>query len=59
MRTRTGLNLIIMLLGGYLDCDVRVDTEEKTEKKERKKRKERRNEDKAFSLAGTNGSNRG
>ena len=40
-RTNAGLNLVKMLLGGYLECDVRVDTQEKTEGKERKKGKKK------------------
>ena len=67
-RTKAGLNLVGMLLGAYLECEVRVYTQEKAEikernkrkkeKKERKERKERRKEDKALSSPETHGRNR-
>ena len=41
-RTKTGLNLVRMILGGYLECDARVDTQEKTEGKGKKEKKEER-----------------
>ena len=46
-----------MVLGRYLECDVRVDTQEKIAGEKRKKKKEEK-EDKAFSSAERNGRNR-
>ena len=37
----TGINLVIMPPDGYLECEVRVNTQEKTAGKERKRRKKK------------------
>ena len=38
-RTNVCLNLVRMLRGGYLECEMRADTQEKIERKERMKRR--------------------
>ena len=40
-RTKTGINLVIMLLGEHLYCDARIDIQEETKRKERKGRKKK------------------
>ena len=55
MRTNAGINLVLILLGRYLEYDVRVDTQEKTAGKERKRGKKKGK--RALSSAETNGSN--
>ena len=40
-RTEADLNPVRMLLGGYLECDGRVEIREKSKIKERRKRKKK------------------
>ena len=51
MRTEADINLVIMLLGRYLECEVRY-----IPKRKENERKERKKEYKALPSAGTNGS---